>query len=365
MSEMAEKVFRVGIAGQGRSGFDIHARWLREAPQQYQIVAVADQIPERREQAVKELGCKAYADYHEMLADAELELDLFVNSLPSNLHPKATVEALRAGRNVVCEKPLAVKVKDFDASVKAAKEAERVFAPFQNSRFAPHFRKIQEIIASGKIGRLLHARISFSGFARRWDWQTKQELWGGNLNNTGPHPMDQAIVLFGEKAPQVFCRMKSEAGSLGDADDFCAVTLYGRDAPLVEVLISSYQAYPQGDHYSVNGTRGGITGGAGGLKWKYYDPAKAPPQTLLPGWSDERKYCKEQLPWVEESWAPPEAKLDAFQLNSKAFYDNVYDVLLGRAELVVKPSEVRRQIAAIEECHRQNRLPRLQMKRKD
>ena len=78
---MSGKVFRVGIAGQGRSGFDIHARWLREAPQQYKIVAVADQLPERREQAAKEFGCRVYADYHELIADREL--DLFVNSLPS------------------------------------------------------------------------------------------------------------------------------------------------------------------------------------------------------------------------------------------------------------------------------------------
>ena len=356
---MSGKVFRVGIAGQGRSGFDIHARWLREAPQQYKIVAVADQLPERREQAAKEFGCRVYADYHELIADREL--DLFVNSLPSNLHPKGTIEALKAGHNVVCEKPMATKVKDFDAVVAAAKKAKKLFAPFQNSRFALHFRKIQEVLATGKLGRPVHARISFSNFARRWDWQTKQEIWGGNLNNTGPHPMDQAIVLFGEKSPKVFCRMKSELGSFGDADDFTAVTLYGKlDQPVVEVLISSYQAFPQGDNYSINCTLGGITGGGSGLKWKYYDPASAPPQRLMAGWSDNRNYCKEQLTWVEESWTPEST--DLFRVTSQAFYNNVHDVLSGRGELVVKPAEVRRQIAAIEECHRQNKLPLLAKK---
>jgi len=354
---MARKVFRVGIAGQGRSGYDIHARWLREAPRQYKIVAVADGMPQRRRDAVEAFGCRAYRTHQELIHDEEI--DLFINTLPSPLHPKATIQALKAGHHVVCEKPLAVKVKDFDAMVAAARKARKVFAPFQNSRFYPFFRKIQQVIASGKLGRILHIRLDWSKFGRRWDWQTRQDLWGGNLNNTGPHPMDHAVMLFGEKMPKVFCRMASGSGSTGDADDFCAVTLYGKDAPVVEVLVSSYQAYPQGDMYSVSGTLGGLAGGRAGLRWRTFDPKKAPKLRLLKGWSPDRRYCKEELPWVEKSWQPPKTKLDAFQLNSKAFYDNVYDVLTGKGKLVVTLAQVRRQVAVIEECHRQNRLPKL------
>ncbi|HUW55887.1 MAG TPA: Gfo/Idh/MocA family oxidoreductase [Planctomycetota bacterium] len=360
---MAGRVVRVGIAGQGRSGYDIHARWLREAPGQYRIVAVADEMTERRREAVEAFDCRAYRTWQELVRDDEVEL--FVNSLPSRLHPKATIAALKAGHDVVCEKPLAVKVKDFDRMVSAARKAGKLFAPFQNSRFYPFFRKIQEVIGSGKLGRIVHVRSAWGGFSRRWDWQTRQELWGGNLNNTGPHPMDHAVMLFGEKTPKVFCRMKSEEGSLGDADDFCTVTLFGGLAdPVVEVLVSSYNAYPPGDIYNINGTRGGLAGGPGGLRWRFFDPKKAPKQRLLKGWSDHRRYCKEELPWVEETWTPPPTDLDGFQQNSKAFYDNVHDVLMGKGKLVVTPVQVRRQIAVIEECHRQNRLPRMRTSRK-
>jgi predicted dehydrogenase len=359
---MTEKnVIRVGIAGQGRSGYDIHARWLREDPEKYRIVAVADTLPERRREAHEAFGCRTHKDYRDLIADGDF--DLFINSLPSNLHPKGTIEALNAGLNVVCEKPVATKVKDFDRMVAAAAKARKLFAPFQNSRFYPFFTQMLKLIDSGVLGRIVHVRSSWSGFARRWDWQTRQELWGGNLNNTGPHPMDQAVMLFGEaETPKVFCRMKSEEGSLGDAEDFCLVTLYGKKSPVVEVLISSYQAYPQGDMYTVNGTHGGLAGGPGGLRWRCFDPKKAPRQKLMKGWSDARKYCKEELPWVEETWTPPETKLDGFNQNSKVFYDNVYDVLNGGGTLIVTPAQVRRQIAVIEECHRQNPLPRMKAK---
>jgi len=357
---MTDKVFRVGIAGQGRSGYDIHARWLRETPEQYKIVAVADQLAERRQEAVQAFGCRAYETWQELVQDKGL--DLFVNALPSNLHPNVTIEALKAGHNVVCEKPLAVRVKDMDRMIAAAKKVRKLLAPFQNNRFYPYFQKILEIVGSGKLGRLVHVRINVSGFARRWDWQTRQDLWGGSLNNTGPHPVDQAIVLFGSETPKVFCRMKSEINSFGDADDLCAVTLYGKRSPLVEVLISSYQAYPQGDACSINGTCGGLAGGPAGVKWRCFDPTNAPKQTLMTGWSDKRGYCKESLPWVEETWEPPKAEPDVFQINSKSFYDNMYDVLTGKGKLAVTLEQVRRQVAVIEECHRQNRLPRLERK---
>lgn len=351
---MKQKVLNVGVLGLGRSGYDIHIKWLREVPKQYRIVAVTDEIPSRRAEVAKEFGCKSYKTYKDLFSHKDL--DLVVNATPSFLHPKATIAALQAGHNVVCEKPFATKVSDVDRMIEASKKARKMLAPFQNSRFFPFFVKVQQVIASGKLGQIVHIRMNWSGFSRRWDWQTRKSNWGGNLNNTGPHAMDQAVMLFGNKAPQVFSRMGSFDGSSGDADDFTLVTLYGKNSPTIEVALSSYQAYKQGDMISVSGTLGGLTGGPDKLQWKYYDPAKAGAQKLDCGWAHNRGYCGEKLPWKLESWRQPKTKLDAFQLNSRAFYDNIHDVLTGKGKLVVTPAQVRRQIAVIEQCHRQNPL---------
>jgi predicted dehydrogenase len=351
------KILKVGILGQGRSGHDIHLRWLREARDQYQVVAVADLMPERHE-AQAALGARAYADYRELLADRSLELDLVVNALPSLMHPKVTLEILNAGFHVVCEKPQARTVKEFDAVVEAAHRNERLYFPFQNSRFTDHFIKLQEVIASGKLGKIVFIRSNWSNFARRWDWQVRQAFHGGNLLNTAPHPLDQAVVLFGPQMPKVFARLVSE-NPFGDADNFANVILYGDDAPTIEVCVSSFQAYPQGDQYNVGGTCGGLTGGAAGLKWRYFDPAAAPARAFLGTWSEKRAYCTETLPWVEESWTPDTSKKDHFQIMNKGFYDNLYDVLVHGAKRVIELDQVRRQIQVIEACRRQNRLPRL------
>ena len=352
---MARQVIRVGIAGQGRSGYGIHARYLRTVPERFQIAAVSDELAARRKDAKEQFGCRTYADWREMLKDGDF--DLLVNALPSNLHPKGTIAGLKRGYHVVCEKPIAVKVSDFDKMTAAAKDAKRVFAPFQNSRFWPYFAKVREVLDSGVLGRILHIRLVWSGFKRRWDWQTRQDLCGGNLNNTGPHPMDQAIVLFGTKTPKVFARLRSEEGSWGDADDFAAVSLYGtRNDPLIEVLVSSYLAYPPNYAMTICGAHGGLQAGPGVAHWKYYDPKNAPRHQLHEGWSRGRHFCSEKLPWVEKSWErPPD---DNFQVISGGFYSNLYEVLTGKAKLIVQPSEVRRQVAVLEECHRQNPLPK-------
>jgi scyllo-inositol 2-dehydrogenase (NADP+) len=86
-------------------------------------------------------------------------------------------------------------------------------------------------------------------------------------------------------------------------------------------------------------------------------PAGAPKQRLsrmpLPG----RQWCREELPWIEKSWAVPKSKADMFPVMARAFYDHLYAVLTEGTPLIITPQQVRRQIAVIEECHRQNPLP--------
>ena len=353
---MSDNVIRVGIAGQGYSGFLIHARWLREAPGLYQIAAAADELPERRAEAVRNFGCKVYRDYRDMLKAGGF--DLFVNSLPTHLHPQGAIDALNAAYHVVCEKPLAVKVKDFDAMVAASKKARKVFAPFQNARFFPYFQKIEEVIASGIFGKIVNIRISWSKFGRRWDWQVKQKYWGGNLNDTAPHPLDHALMLMGARKPKVFSVLTHEVGSLGDADDFSSVVLTEKCKPYTEIFVSHYEAYQKGNYTNVNGEFGGLTGGMSGIQWKWYDPKKAPKQRLHTGWSHNREFPDETLPWQEDSWTPPNTGLDAFNEMSKPYYENIHDVIRGKGRLIVTHEQVRRLVAVLEEVHRQNPLPR-------
>ncbi|MEI7435676.1 MAG: Gfo/Idh/MocA family oxidoreductase [bacterium] len=361
MSKKTGRIVNVGIAGQGRSGYCIHADWLKQVGDRFKIVAVADQLLDRRQDAQRQFGARTYPDYAAMIKAGGF--DLFIDALPTPLHTTATIAALRAGYHVVSEKPLAATVKDVDRMAAAACKANRVLAPFQNNRLQPFFDKLQEIIRSGVLGEILAIRSVWSHFARRWDWQTLRRNHGGTLYNTGPHAVDQALALIGwDKQPEVFCKMACRHQFGGDAEDYCALTLHGKGIPTVEIMLSQYLAYPQGDMYSVQGTLGGLTGHATELKWKYYNSKTAPKQKFWKQWSLNRQYPREELPWVEKTWTVDESlkkystgyTLQSFSVGSKRFYDNLYDVLVNNGELMITVPQVRKQIAVIEEAHRQN-----------
>jgi len=362
MASPPEPLVRVGIAGQGRSGYNIHAACLRNMPDKYLIVAVADQLAERRDDAGREFGARAYDDWTGLVDDGDF--DLFVNALPTPLHVPATIAALEAGRDVLCEKPMAATLADFDAMVTTAERCGQVLVPFQNNRVQPFFDKIREIVASGVLGKIVYVRSRWGAFARRWDWQTWKHNLGGALLNTGPHALDQALVLFGDECdPHVFCRMNGNNPFGADAEDHCTVTLYDPEnrAPQIDIIISAYMPYPQGEFYNICGTHGGLTGNETRLRWRYFAPAEAPHQEMW-NWSVDRKYTREDLPWVEREWALDtslENGIVGYTQRSlpsgpRRIYENLHAVLNRSADLLVTPAQVRRQIAVIEECRRQN-----------
>ncbi len=347
---------KVGIIGQGRSGRGIHAVTLIKLMQdKYQIVAVCDPIAERCEPSKNETGCATYTDYREMLKDRNI--DLFINASPSNLHVPITHEILDAGFDVVTEKPLARRVSDVDGIIAKAKKTKRLFTIFQQSRFAPYFLKVREIIDSGVLGRVAMIKIAFNNFARRWDWQTLQEMDAGILLNTGPHPLDQALQLFGEAEPDVFCLM-DKVNSAGDAEDHVKLILSAKGSPTIDLEISCCCAYPLYT-YQVYGSHGSLTGDMKKIEWKYFIEGEAPEMKLIREPLPNLGWCSEKLPWKNGEWNVPAEESNLFDCITSRYYGALYETIVNKSTLAITPAQVRRQIAVIEECHRQNPLPRM------
>ncbi len=349
------KTIRVAIVGQGRSGRGIHAEYLQHVPGKFTIAAVADPLKDRRDRAVREFGCDAYASHKPLLR--RNDIDLVVNATPSHLHVPYTLEFLNAGFNVLCEKPLAAKVKDVDRLIAAQKKSGTVFAVFQQSRYAPYFQQVRKVIDSGVLGDLVQVNIQFNGFNRRYDWQTLTAFDGGNLLNTGPHPLDQALQLFGtDTMPRVFCLMRRTV-NYGDAEDHVLLVLEGEGRPIINLEISSCCTYPPYT-YNVYGTRGGLCGSMSRLEWRYYLPEEAPKLRLqkrpLANSAGHPAYCSDALTWHKRTWTAPKLQQDLFNVISDGFYSMLYKTLARDVPLEITPMQVRQQIAVIEECQRQN-----------
>jgi predicted dehydrogenase len=347
-------VLRVAILGQGRSGRDIHGAHLSKDLERYRIVAVVDPLEERRRRAESEYGCETFADHRPLLERDDL--DLVVNAAPSRFHVPLTLQFLEAGLNVLCDKPLASRVADVDRLIAAAEAKGKVFAIFQQSRYSPAFLQLRRVLDSGVLGEIVQVSITFSGFSRRFDWQTLTAEMGGNLLNTGPHPLDQALQLFGtDRMPEVTCFMRRTV-SYGDADDHVLLILSGEGRPLLHLEISSCCKYP-GPTYAVYGTRGGLTGDTQRLEWQYYDPATAPALQLITTPIQKPDgtpaYCSDSIEWQREEWSSPKGP-GLFETMSGTFYSMLYRTLTEGAPLEITPQQVRQQIAVIEAAQRQN-----------
>ncbi|MCL4862016.1 MAG: Gfo/Idh/MocA family oxidoreductase, partial [Caldilineaceae bacterium] len=334
---------RVGIAGLGRSGWDIHARLLAPLADVYQVVAVVDADEKRRQEAVDRFDCQAYTEYDALLADPAVEL--VVVSLPSHLHADGSIAALAAGKHVVCEKPMATTLADADRMVAAAEQGDRVLTTFQQRRYNPDFVKVREVIESGVLGRIVQIRLTESRFTRRWDWQTLQKFGGGSLNNTGPHFLDMGLQLFGDAYPdQVFCHLDRTL-TLGDADDHVKVVIHGNDAPTVDIEISSCCAYPP-ETWNVIGAQGGLAGSTKQLRWKWVDWDAQPPRTLDLAPTPDRSYNRDELTWQEAAWDIANDASPGYP----AFYRELYETIRHGAPLAITPQSVRRVIWLQEEC---------------
>jgi len=280
-----------------------------------------------------------------------------VNATPSNKHFEITKDLLEHGFNVLTEKPFVPTIEEFDILEKTAKEHGCHMLIFQQSRFANYFVKVKEIIASGVLGRLAEVSIQFNGYARRWDWQCLLACNGGALANTGPHPLDQALNILNDydHMPNVFCKM-DKLNVFGDAEDYCKLILTSPGKPLIDLEISSADAYPLYT-YKIQGSCGTLKGTMSHIDWKYFKPEEAPARENVPGpyyTTPEAlpTYCGETLKWYEESWdGDPQAPFIAAVAE---YYNQIYLLFTEGRPHDIQPKQVRQQIAITREAHRQN-----------
>ena len=354
------KRIRVGIIGQGRSGRNIH-RYLidthKDLHEMFELVGVADPIAERRKfpDAISiSPDFKEYDNYKDMLKDKSI--DLIINSTRSMDHVPVSIEAMEAGFNVLCEKPLARTVADVDKVLEVSKRTGKYFAVFQQSRFRHLFRKTLDIMNSGVLGDIIMVKISYAGFKRRWDWQTIQDMCAGELLNTGPHPLDQVVQFYGDADPeQIFCKM-DRVNNFGDAEDHIKLILSGKGHPTIDMEVSRCCAFP-GNTYEIYGSCGGLKASGTEVTWKYFRPQDMKEQQVAVSPLEDANrlpiYCGEDMHIYEEKWSAP-AFANSFDCWGTDYYKDIYEGIINGSPIEVKLEQVKRQVRIIEECHRQN-----------
>jgi len=169
---------------------------LRASPRN-ELAAVASRDAARADAYAREWGIpRSFGGYDELLADRDV--DVVYNPLPNGLHAEWTVRAARAGKHVLCEKPLAIAVEQVDAVAEAARAAGVVVAEGLMYRHNALTREVKAIVDRGTLGELRLVRGCFTfPFTRERDVRLDPALGGGSLWDLGVYPIGYARLMIG------------------------------------------------------------------------------------------------------------------------------------------------------------------------
>ena len=156
----AERPLRAGVVGLGMMGRN-HVRVWDEAVDGVELVAVADPDPEAVARATSGRRARGFADAERMLAEEELDLVSIV--APTSLHLPVTLAALRAGANVLVEKPIAATREEATEMIEAAEAAGRMLTVGHIERFNPAIRELRRRLAAGELGRIFQVKATRLG----------------------------------------------------------------------------------------------------------------------------------------------------------------------------------------------------------
>ena len=174
-----------------------------------QVVAIASRDAERAAGAARSLGIpRSFGSYEEMLADPEI--DAVYNPLPNHLHVPLTVAAARAGKHVLCEKPIAMNAAEAELLRSCPKD--RLILEAFMVRFHPQWLRAREIVRSGELGEVRAIRAVFCYFNDDpGNVRNIADIGGGGIMDIGCYPVVGARFLFEAEPLRVVALVERDA----------------------------------------------------------------------------------------------------------------------------------------------------------
>jgi predicted dehydrogenase len=195
-----------------------HLNGYREHPVA-RVVAIAEPAEERGRELAARFGVPEWVpDYRSLLARDDIQV--FSIALPNHLHAPVALAALRAGKHVMLEKPMATNAAEAAALAAEARARNRVLMVGQNNRFAAEVQAARRLVADGVLGEVYHARTAWTrraGIPRIGSWFTQKKFAGGGCAyDIGVHALDRCLWLMGEfEAATVSARTAAAFGPRG------------------------------------------------------------------------------------------------------------------------------------------------------
>lgn len=340
--KMAEhKIGIIGFGGMANWHVDT---FKNENYKRAEFVGIYDINPEKFELAEKK-GLKIYNSLDEILSDDQLDIILIATS--NEVHKELSIKALRAGKNVICEKPVTISSAELMEVMEVAKETGKVFTIDQNRRTNRDFVLMKRNVEAGEIGKpyVIESRVEGSR-GMPTGWRTIKRLGGGMMLDWGVHLIDQLMYMIPEKVVNVFCTMNSIQYPEVE-DNFRMVMTFANGVEArIENATNNYIAHPR---WYVLGTKGTLQIDDWDCKGKIVRCIDKEDK-----WAEEIVYTKAG---PTKTMAPRnENSVETIELseptdvvdNLTVPYDQLIDAIEGKAELTIKPEQALRVMKVME-----------------
>ena len=236
-----------GIIGAGMIA-ELHAKIIKSLDNT-ELIGFYDTNYESAKKRADQFGCRAYESFEDFLADASIEAVTIAT--PSGIHSKVAIPAAKAGKHILCEKPLEITLEKADAIINACDENHVLLSPVFQTRFTRPVQLVREAMHSGRFGRMVLASAQmrwfrtasyYSGSSWRGTWKMDG---GGALMNQAIHMIDLLIYING--APEeVFAFAGTLTHSIEVEDNLCAAVKYRNGSfGTIEVSTSCAPGFPR------------------------------------------------------------------------------------------------------------------------
>lgn len=252
---------KVGLIGCGSITEFRHAPEYK-ANENVEIAAFCDPQPERAEKLASRFGGKVFSDYRDVLNISDLDAVSVCTS--NNTHASITIEALKSGKHVLCEKPMATNLEDARAMVETARQFNKSLMIGHNQRLMEGHMKAKEILESGELGRILSFKTCFGHAGpEMWSADKGKHTWFfkkdaasfGVLGDLGIHKADLIRWLIDDEIDELSAIL-STRDKRNNLDEFIeiednVVCILKSRSGIIGNLSSSWTYYSQEDNSTI------------------------------------------------------------------------------------------------------------------
>ncbi len=305
------------------------------------ILAGIYDINEKKRTAAEENGIYAYKSMKELLDDQEIEA--VVIATPNDAHKELAIKSLKAGKHVICEKPVEMTVMAFDEMVKVSEEAGKFLTVHQNRRWDADYLAMRELVSSGKIGQMIHIESRVQGSRGiPGDWRRYKAHGGGMILDWGVHLIDQLLQMIPKRIVEIHCMTTYITGA--EADDGFKLNILFENGMTAYIEVGTYNfiSLPRFYVQCKNGSA---------LIQDWHSNVQV---VHMQKWKEEEVTPVQTAAGITKTMAPREQMtLDSFEIEQPVsdvhdFYRNFCAALEGKGALLVTLPQVRRVLQVME-----------------